>query len=104
MTRPDYDYDAAQKRANACGHTCGCDFARRGELCDFGESKAQWAKDERGASETLPILGFCITVLGIVLAMAYPQIWWTLAAIAAVWLLASIPFAVVVGRRIGGRR
>lgn len=47
MTRPDYDYDAAARRARECGHTCRCPFALVGDLCDYGQDKAERTKDER---------------------------------------------------------
>ena len=37
---------AMQRRA-ACGRTCGCEYAKGGDLCDAGESIAEQIAEER---------------------------------------------------------
>lgn len=91
MTR-DYDPDRAAQRARECGRDCGCPFAMNGELCDFGESKAERIKDERGC--TIYTAAFLISLPPLTFAA-----WWThhwVLAVFLAWLTITVGLLVAL--------
>lgn len=94
MTRPDYDEAFAQARYRACGRTCGCEYAKAGDLCPAGESKAEAARDERGNADSLwTVVGAVGIGLG-ALTIIEPKLLLALVG----YLAVALPVAVVLGR------
>jgi len=98
MTRPDYDYDAAMKRANACGHNCRCEFAQQGELCDYGESKAERMRDERGCTTIAATLWISLPIVTVMAAATHHYV------IAAVLAYIGVVFALLALMHWGARQ
>lgn len=89
MKRPNYDYEAAEKRAKACGHSCGCD-----DLCSYGESKAERAKDERGNTNAA-YAGFVLMFAPQVWALMSGQVRWS-----ALGMVLALGVVAVGGMRV----
>lgn len=56
------------------------------------------AKSDRGASDTLAVIGFCIALAALVFTCAYPSVAALFAACMAVWLVAGVVLGVFIGR------